>query len=149
MAIRFNPPDYILVFAALEIILHYLFPLKQIIVLPYNYFGISLIILGAYLNFIFVAITFRKEKTTLKPYEKPNKLVTYGAFKISRNPTYLGMALMLLGIAVLFGSAISFVFPVLFVVLTNIFVIPHEEKNLENVFGKKYMEYKKKVRRWI
>ena len=149
MAFRFTPPDYILVFIALEIIAHYFFPIKQLIASPYIYLGIPLIILGAYLNFVWVYLTFKKEKTTVKSYDKPNKLVTYGAFKISRNPTYLGMALMLLGIAVLLGSAITFVFPVLFVILTDIFVIPEEEKNLEKAFGKKYLEYKKKVRRWI
>ncbi|MBI2124497.1 isoprenylcysteine carboxylmethyltransferase family protein [Candidatus Pacearchaeota archaeon] len=149
MALKFTPPDYLLVFVALEIIMHYIFPIKQIIFVPYNYLGILLIVLGAYLNFVFVAIAFKKAKTTINPYEKPSRLVTHGAFRITRNPTYLGMALILAGIAVLLGSIIAFAFPVIFVILTNIFIIPHEEKNLENAFGKRYLEYKKKARRWI
>ena len=51
---RFTPPDYILVFIILEILLNYIFPLKQIIFAPYIYLGILLIIIGAYLNFIWV-----------------------------------------------------------------------------------------------
>ncbi|MBU1245515.1 MAG: isoprenylcysteine carboxylmethyltransferase family protein [Nanoarchaeota archaeon] len=148
-SIRFTPPDYILVFVVLEMTFHYFFPINRLVYSPYIYLGIPLILFGVYLNFIWVYLTFKKEKTTVRPYTTPNKLVTYGAFGVTRNPTYLGMGLMLLGISILLGSVITFVFPVLFIVLTNIFTIPIEEKNLEKKFGKEYLDYKKRVRRWI
>lgn len=147
--IRFTPPDYIWIFVILGIVLHYLLPIKQIIFTPYTYLGIPLIVLGAYLNFVWVYITFRKEKITFNPYEFPKKLITYGAFRISRNPTYLGMALALVGIAILLGSVVTFIFPIIFIILTDKLVIPIEEKNLKKKFGKGYLEYKKKVRKWI
>ncbi len=142
-------PDYLLGFIALQILFHYIFPIMKIIFSPYTYLGIPLIILGVYLNIIWVADTFKKEKTTTRPHEMPSKLITYGPFKYTRNPTYLGMALTLLGVAILLGSLITFIFPIIFIILTNTYVIPIEEKNLEKKFGKKYLEYKKKVRRWI
>lgn len=148
-AFRFTPPDYIWVFVIVEIIFHYILPIKKIILAPYIYLGIPLILLGAYFNFCWVHFTFKKEKTTSNPYEVPNKLVTYGLFKITRNPNYLGMTLALFGVAILLGSIVTFIFPILFVILTSIFVIPVEEKNLQRKFGKKYLNYKKKVRRWI
>jgi hypothetical protein len=77
--IKFTPPDYIWIFIILGIILHYFLPLKQIIFPPFNYSGILLIILGAYLNFVWVYFILRKEKTTVNPYETPRKLVSYGA----------------------------------------------------------------------
>ena len=147
--IRFIPPDYLLVFIGLQILLHYVYPITKIIFSPYVYFGILLIILGIYLNIIWVANTFKKEETTTRPHEIPKKLVTYGHFRYTRNPTYFGMALTLFGISILLGSLITFIFPILFIVLTNIYTIPIEEKNLEKKFGKEYIEYKKRVRRWI
>lgn len=146
--IKFTPPDYILVFIALEILAHYFFPIKQIISSSYNYFGIALIVLGQIPNF-WIYFQFKNLKTTVKPYVLPKRLVTSGLFSIGRNPVYFGMALTLLGIAILLGSAITFVFPVLFVILTDIFMIPTEEKNLGKVFGKEYADYKRKVGRWI
>ena len=62
---------------------------------------------------------------------------------------YLGMLLILLGISILTGNPISLIFPVLFFIIINKkFVLP-EEKNMEDIFGKKYQEYKDKTRRWI
>ncbi len=76
-------------------------------------------------------------------------MITSGLFKISRNPIYLGMLLILLGEAILLGSIITFIFPLLFIISTNVAVIPIEEKMLEKRFGKKYLDYKNKVGRWI
>lgn len=147
--LKFIPPDYLLGFIGLQILLHYLFPTIKIIFSPYIYLGIPLIILGVYLNMIWVADTFKKEKTTTRPHEIPSKLVIYGPFKYTRNPTYIGMALTLFGVSILLGSLITFIFPIIFIILTNIFTIPIEEKNLEKKFGKRYTDYKERVRRWI
>ena len=62
---------------------------------------------------------------------------------------YLGMCAILLGEAILMGSIVMFFVPIIFVLLMEIIFIPHEEKNLEDVFGVEYINYKKKVRRWI
>jgi protein-S-isoprenylcysteine O-methyltransferase Ste14 len=148
MAPQFTPPDMILVFIGFEILLHYLFPVKQIVTSPLNYLGILLIILGAIPNF-WIYFYFKNKDTTTKIYETPKVLVTSGLFRISRNPNYFGMVIVLLGIALLLGSLITLVFPILFLVLTDIFVIRKEEKNLEKKFGKRYLQYKNKVRRWI
>jgi protein-S-isoprenylcysteine O-methyltransferase Ste14 len=59
------------------------------------------------------------------------------------------MAITLFGVSILTGSLVTFIFPLLFIILTEIFVIPTEEKNLERKFGKRYLEYKKQVRRWL
>jgi protein-S-isoprenylcysteine O-methyltransferase Ste14 len=146
---RFVPPDYLFVFVVLQLLLHYLFPVFVVVSYPYVYLGVILILFGLYLNIIWVTKIFRKNKTTVRPEEIPTTLVTSGFFRYSRNPTYLGMALTLFGVSVLIGSLITFIFPLLFIVLTGLFTIPIEEKNLEKKFGKKYLNYKKEVRRWI
>jgi len=79
----------------------------------------------------------------------PRKLVINYFFKISRNPVYLGMVVVLFGEAIFLGSLVTFIIPILFFILVNQINIPYEEKNLEKVLGRKYLNYKKKVRRWI
>lgn len=70
-------------------------------------------------------------------------------FSISRHPMYLGMASILLGITFILGTVVSFVFPVLFVVAMELLFIPHEEEDLERIFGERYREYWGRVRRWV
>ena len=145
---RINPPNYFMVFIIIIILSHFIFPIKEIIFYPNNLIGILFIGLGIYLN-LWVWNVFRKINTTIKTHDKPKKLVTYGAFKISRNPLYLGMILILLGESFLLGSLITFIFPILYILLLNNVTIPFEEDNMGKKFGKKYLDYKKMVRKWL
>jgi len=145
---KLMPPTYLVILLLLSIGLHLVFPIKRIIFAPYTYLGWVLIGVGVFLN-IWIDWLFKKKGTTIKSYDMPAKLITTGAYRISRHPIYLGMLLILLGAAVVMGSLVTFVFPVLFVILTEGLFISAEEKNLEKAFGKKYREYKKKVRKWI
>jgi protein-S-isoprenylcysteine O-methyltransferase Ste14 len=61
---------------------------------------------------------------------------------------YLGMVLLLLGVALVHGKLISFVFPVVFGFLMELLFTPFEDTNLERVSGKQYLEYKQSVRQW-
>ena len=76
-------------------------------------------------------------------------MVKGGLFCFSRNIMYLGMVIMLLGIAIFSGSLIIFLVPVAFFITMNTLVIPHEENDLEQAFGEDYINYKKRVRRWL
>jgi len=142
------PPTYFHLGILLIILIHFIFPIKKIIFYPYNLIGILLIFLGIILN-VWAWLPFTKYKTTQNPFKTPNKFVTKGIYKITRNPMYLGMFLILLGIAVLLGSLTPFIFPIAFFVIIEILFIPVEEKNMEKQFRKQYLGYKNKVRRWI
>ena len=142
------PPTYFIVLLFSSIGLHFLFPVMRLISLPYNYLGILIIIFGIILN-LWTDSLFKKRQTTIKPHEMPNFFISSGPFRISRHPMYLGMILILLGVAVFLGSLISFVFPIIFVMIIEKLFIPMEEKNLEKKFGDKYIAYKKRVRKWI
>jgi protein-S-isoprenylcysteine O-methyltransferase Ste14 len=61
----------------------------------------------------------------------------------------LGGVILSLGIAVLLGSLITFVFPIVLLLILDQLYIPVEERKLEETFGKEYLEYKQRVRRWI
>lgn len=145
---KIMPVTYFIVLLLLSIGLHFVFPIKKIIYSPYTYLGVISIVFGIII-IIWANVLFKKSKTTIKPHETPTSLEISGPFAISRNPMYLGITAILLGVAIVLGSLIAFIFPVIFIILIEIVFIPLEEKNLEKVFGKKYLDYKKKMRRWI
>jgi protein-S-isoprenylcysteine O-methyltransferase Ste14 len=105
-------------------------------------------VIGGVLN-IWTDQLFKKNETTVKPDEKPSVLIQTGPFNISRNPMYLGMTILLIGIGFILGSIISFVGAILFVVAMEIAFITQEEKYLQEQFGEEFDTYRKKVRRWI
>ena len=142
------PPTYFYLGIALIILMHFIFPIRKIIFYPYTLIGLLLIILGTMLN-ISAWLLFVKHKTTQNPFKNPNKFIINGIYKISRNPMYLGMLIILFGLAIFLGSLVSFIFPLLFFIIMEKFYMPLEEKNMEKLFGKKYLDYKEKVRRWI
>ena len=142
------PPTYFFILLLLSIAFHFIFPIIKLIYPPYTYLGFVIIALGAVLN-IWADLLMKREKTTVKPHEKPSQLITTGPFGMSRNPQYLGFTAILLGVVILHGTLIMFLFPVFFVIIIEARFIPMEEKNLESAFGRKYLEYKKKIRRWV
>ena len=92
---------------------------------------------------------FKKRGTSVKPFEISTTLVTSGPFAFSRHPMYLGMLLILAGVGLCFGSLSPwFVVPIFVWQITRRFVRPEEGK-LEGTFGETYLEYKRKVRRWL
>jgi len=76
-------------------------------------------------------------------------LVTDGPYRISRNPVYLGGVVVCLGLAILLGSLIAFAVPVALFCILNALYVPHEETTLRTKFGGLYLDYKRKVRRWL
>ena len=112
--------------------------------------SISLIILGVVIDLLAMK-EFRKNKTTLTPLhpEKATSIVTTGIFNYSRNPMYLGLVLILLGISVRVNLIGGIVILPLFVLYLSYFQIIPEEKVLEIKFGDEYFSYKRRVRRWL
>lgn len=107
--------------------------------------GISLLIAGA--------SNFFKRKTTIHPdrksLSKVSTLITTGAFRYSRNPLYLGLALMLVAWWIFLGNVLAVIGVIVFVVFITEYQIKPEEEALERIFGEEYLRYKKNVRRWI
>ena len=94
---------------------------------------------------------FFRAKTTVNPLapRKSAALVTDGLYRFSRNPMYLGMLILLAGVAVWIGHLLAPVFLIFFVILINELQIKPEEAALEERFGDAYRAYKSRVRRWL
>ncbi|MCG3758800.1 isoprenylcysteine carboxylmethyltransferase family protein [Vibrio cincinnatiensis] len=96
-------------------------------------------------------IQFRLAKTTVnptKPYQA-STIVDTGIFTLSRNPMYLALLLLILGVAYWHQNGVSLLVVVGFVIYMNRFQIQPEERVLERLFGRDYIDYKSRVRRWI
>jgi protein-S-isoprenylcysteine O-methyltransferase Ste14 len=97
------------------------------------------------------AIAFRRAKTTKNPMkpQAASSLVVSGVYKLTRNPMYLGLSLVLLGWAVFLWSAWALLGPVVFITYISRFQIAPEERILTTLFGSEYSAYKARVRRWL
>jgi protein-S-isoprenylcysteine O-methyltransferase Ste14 len=96
-------------------------------------------------------LEFRRARTTVNPLKPQNAtaLVTSGVYRFTRNPMYLGLALLLLGWTAFLCAALALAGPVVFVLYTRRFQIEPEEKILSAKFGSAYSEYVSRVRRWL
>ena len=96
-------------------------------------------------------IAFRRARTTVNPLkpETTSAIVTSGVFRLTRNPMYLGLALVLLAWAVFVSSPWALLGPLVFVLYMNRFQITPEERVLSGMFGAAYSAYQAKVRRWL
>ena len=96
-------------------------------------------------------VSFRKARTTVNPLtpQRSSAVVTTGIYRFTRNPMYLGLALMLLGWAVYLVSPWGLLGPLVFAAYITRFQIVPEERALQSRFGAAYTAYRAKVRRWL
>ena len=94
---------------------------------------------------------FAKHKTTISPFtpSETSALVTDGMYRYSRNPMYLGLVLLNIAATIFFGTWLGTLIVIAFIFILNLLQIIPEEEVLLDIFGDEYIEYKKKVRRWI
>jgi protein-S-isoprenylcysteine O-methyltransferase Ste14 len=94
-------------------------------------------------------LTFRTAGTTTVPGQTSSQMVTWGPYRFTRNPMYVGLSVAYLGEA----GILHHVWPVLLLPLTLVYVnrvvIPLEEAKLTEAFGEQYELYCGKVRRWF
>lgn len=93
--------------------------------------------------------SFTRKGTAVEPWKPTTAIVTGGPYRLTRNPAYLGMALVYAGIAFLADAPWALVpLPPVLLAINN-GVILREERYLERKFGSEYLDYKSQVRRWI
>lgn len=109
-----------------------------------------LIAAGATFDFLGL-IAFYKSRTTINPLrpERTSALVTGGIYRITRNPMYVGMALLLLAWAVYLSALLPFAGVPVFMLYITRFQIQPEERMMEKLFGTEFLNYAARVRRWL
>ena len=96
-------------------------------------------------------VSFRRARTTVNPMkpQAASSLVTSGVYRLTRNPMYVGLLLVLIAWAILLSSVWTLVGPPAFLLYITRFQIQPEERVLAGMFGTAYSTYKDKVRRWL
>ena len=94
-------------------------------------------------------VFFRRSENNPTPWTPINELVTGGPYRLTRNPMYVGMAFLYAGLAFALGALWALVLLPLVLVVIDRYVIAREERYMERRFGPEYLDYKRRVRRWI
>jgi len=94
-------------------------------------------------------VTFHRARTTTVPGKASSRLVTWGPYRFSRNPMYVGLATAYLGEAFLLRQVWPAALLPIVLAYVNWVVIPVERARLTEVFGAEYDAYQRRVRRWL
>ena len=106
-------------------------------------FGCGMVVAGSH--------SFYRAGTTVNPMkpEATTLLVTEGVYRFSRNPIYLGLAMILSSWGIYLSDLLSLIFVCFFIMYMNHFQIQPEERMLQKLFGAYFERYKHQVRRWL
>jgi protein-S-isoprenylcysteine O-methyltransferase Ste14 len=145
---KIYPPMYLVFGCLLMAALHHYWPVANLLTTPWNRAGF--VLLGAGLLMLaWAAGSFRQRRTPLIPFREPTALVDSGLYRISRNPMYLGMVLVMAGLGLWLGTASPWLVVPVFILVIDRRFIRDEERLMEAQFGDSYREYRKRVRRWL
>ena len=117
-------------------------------ILFHHFLGVLIFIAGILILLLCIWRFIIDGKGTLSPLDPTRRLVTTGLYRITRNPMYVGVILILLGEFVILSKDYSFVY-VDYICCFPFFIIFWEEPRLWRDFGAAYEEYKAQTRRWI
>jgi protein-S-isoprenylcysteine O-methyltransferase Ste14 len=142
------PPLWLAAFMALAWIMARFAPLVTVSSGLLRSVGIIVAVLG-FAAIAWSAVWFWRKRTTIEPHHTPGTLIIEGPYRLSRNPIYLGMLLILTG-QVLWQGALSpiILLPAFLLILTARFAKP-EEQSLIAAFGEEGQRYLSATRRWI
>lgn len=111
--------------------------------------GVLFLLVGFCLFAWCVALFARVGKGTLAPWDPTRRLVAVGPYRYARNPMISGVAAMLAGEALYFGSLLLAGWLAVFVTVNHVYFILSEEPGLARRFGESYNSYKASVPRWL
>jgi protein-S-isoprenylcysteine O-methyltransferase Ste14 len=113
-----------------------------------SWVGLVIIALGGLLAYTAIK-TFERWKTPKNPARPTTTIVTSGPYRYSRNPMYVSLTLILLGLGLSVNSGWLILMAAPVLVIMHVGVIFREERYLEDKFGQVYLDYKSAVRRWL
>ncbi|MEO6432572.1 MAG: isoprenylcysteine carboxylmethyltransferase family protein [Sphingomicrobium sp.] len=116
-------------------------PVRIVLVLAFIAVGLALV-LAAIRRFL-------RAGTRVEPWAPSSAIVSDGIYRFTRNPMYVGMALVMIGLALIIGSPASLAMVAVAVIVVDRYVIRREEAYLVQKFGTDYTNYRRRVRRWL
>jgi protein-S-isoprenylcysteine O-methyltransferase Ste14 len=147
--LRLPPPVWALLYFGVARTVSALYRWRALVDLQIVWLGVALVAVGAAIA-LWAFWLFRHEGTEINPTSAVNtSLVVRGPFQLTRNPMYLGLVILTLGIAFWVGALPMFAVPVLVFLTANSAHIPFEEAKMRRQFGAAFDAYTRRVRRWI
>jgi protein-S-isoprenylcysteine O-methyltransferase Ste14 len=110
--------------------------------------GLVLVAIGALLVLSAIALFIRR-RTTIVPHRRSRALVTTGPFRLTRNPMYVALSSVFVGICFLANTPWPLLLLALPLTHLHAVTIPREERLLREAFGPEYETYAARVRRWL
>jgi len=146
--IKVIPPVYFFAAIGLGILINMIFPLPALSFFIIKAIGAVCILVS--LLFSFWAISGQKKvQTSLDVRTPTTTIVMKGAYRLSRNPMYLGALVFIAGIGLAIANTWILLTVPLLVRILNKYVIEREESYLTNKFGDEYKNYCQRVKRWL
>jgi protein-S-isoprenylcysteine O-methyltransferase Ste14 len=147
--LKFPPPIWALIYVLAAAVISWFVDWAKMPGLPLAPLGITVVAI-AWILPVWAIVLFRREGTEVEPTSPTNrKLITSGPYRFTRNPMYLGLVILSLGIAIWVGAWPMFGAPIALFATANWVHIPFEEAKMRRQFGVRYDGYVIRVRRWI
>jgi protein-S-isoprenylcysteine O-methyltransferase Ste14 len=149
MMLKLPPPIWALIYVLITAAISWSLGWPKVPCLAVASVGIALVT-AALILAVLAILLFRRKDTEINPTSPTNRtLVTNGPYQFTRNPMYLGLVILTLGIAVCVGAWPMFIAPLGVFATVNWVHIPFEESKMRRQFGTAYDDYVRRVRRWI
>ncbi len=149
MMLKLPPPIWTLIYILVCAAISWSLGWPKLSGLPLKPLGIALVVL-AFIPPLWAFVLFRRAGTEIKPTSPTNHaLVMEGPYRLTRNPMYLGLVTLSLGIALWVGAWPMLLAPIAVFATTNWIHIPYEEAKMRRQFGAAYDGYVGRVRRWM
>ncbi len=146
--VKIPPPlIYIIVFAA-ALVLQFFFPATAFPQAPARAIAIVFAVLSGLFS-TWSIHRFRRAGTNTLPIKPTTALVTTGPYRFSRNPMYLSLLFLHAALGLWFDLFWAIVLMPVLIVVIRFYAIAKEEHYLERKFGQEYLDYKRRVRRWL
>lgn len=146
--ISIPPPVYFMAALLTGTGLNYLSPLS-LLSNEWGYIIASIFFAVSGTTMLSVIFLFHRANTTIDVRKAASALITDGPYRFSRNPAYVSLTLLCLGIGSWFSNGWILLMVVPAILITDIRVVRKEERFLGEKFGEEYFRYKSTVRRWI
>ena len=146
--IRLHPPIIYAISILSGIGLNNFWPLAMPYGLQNRNYGIALIVIALLLA-AWSLYEFYKADTDVRPDKPDSALLTSGPYRLTRNPLYIVLTLAQLTVSIWLNNLWIVLLVIPSVIVISRYAIAREERYLQTLFGQPYMDYKKRVRRWL
>lgn len=144
----YRPPRIAMALVLVATVAHGLTPLRTVPVYSSTILAVALTLCG-FTVMMSAWWQFKQSQVAICPTAEAARLLTDGIYRVTRNPMYLGMTMMLVALALWVGTAPFYGAAIVFFLIIQQAFCPYEEDKLSRAFGAHYESYTAEVRRWL